>query len=287
MKPLRPSTGTAQSLAGKAALITGGSRGIGRAIVERFQREGARVATVSRSTTSAVSGEVFSLAGDVSSEDDVVNVMHEVERALGRLDVLVNNAAVELEARLEETSVTQWDHVMAVNVRGVFLCTKHALPLLRRAGGGSIINVSSVDGFWAEPGLAAYNASKGAVLALTRAIAIDHGPEGIRCNSICPATWSPTCWSSSSTVSPTRRMPGHGRHRHTRCAGCQRRARWRTLPCGWRLRSRRSRRDRLSCSMEGSQPAARSTCLDPAWRSLAMTQRAAGPAGGECEASVS
>ncbi len=113
--------------------------------------------------------------------------MHEVERALGRLDVLVNNAAVELEARLEETSVTQWDHVMAVNVRGVFLCTKHALPLLRRAGGGSIINVSSVDGFWAEPGLAAYNASKGAVLALTRAIAIDHGPEGIRCNSICPS----------------------------------------------------------------------------------------------------
>lgn len=187
MKPLRPSTGTAQSLAGKAALITGGSRGIGRAIVERFQREGARVATVSRSTTSAVSGEVFSLAGDVSSEDDVVNVMHEVERALGRLDVLVNNAAVELEARLEETSVTQWDHVMVVNVRGVFLCTKHALPLLRRAGGGSIINVSSVDGFWAEPGLAAYNASKGAVLALTRAIAIDHGPEGIRCNSICPS----------------------------------------------------------------------------------------------------
>jgi meso-butanediol dehydrogenase / (S,S)-butanediol dehydrogenase / diacetyl reductase len=184
---LRPSTGTAQSLAGKTALITGGSRGIGRAIAERFQREGARVATVSRSTTSAVSGEVTSLAGDVSSEDDVVGVMHEVERALGRLDVLVNNAAVELEARLEETSVTQWDHVMAVNVRGVFLCTKHALPLLRRAGGGSIINVSSAGGFWAEPGLAAYNASKGAVLALTRAIAIDHGPEGIRCNSICPS----------------------------------------------------------------------------------------------------
>lgn len=187
VKPLKPSTVTAQSLAGKVALITGGSRGIGRAIAERFQREGARVATVSRSTTSVVSGEFLSLAGDVSSEDDVVDVMHEVDRAFGRLDVLVNNAAVELEARLEETSVSQWDYVMAVNVRSVFLCTKHALPLLRRADGGSIVNVSSVDGFWAEPGLAAYNASKGAVLALTRAIAIDHGPEGVRCNSICPS----------------------------------------------------------------------------------------------------
>jgi len=187
VKSLTPPTGTSRSLAAKVALITGGSRGIGRAIAERFQREGARVATVSRSTSPGVSGGVLSLAGDVSSEDDVIDVMHAVERVLGRLDVLVNNAAVELEARLEETSVTQWDHVMAVNVRGVFLCTKHALPLLRRAGGGSIINVSSTDGFWAEPGLAAYNASKGAVLALTRAIAIDHGPEGIRCNSICPS----------------------------------------------------------------------------------------------------
>ena len=185
--PLTPSTDRSLPLAGKVALITGGSRGIGRAIAERFQREGARIATVSRSTTPVVSGEVLRLAGDVSKEHDVVDMMHEVERALGRLDVLVNNAAVELDARVEETSVTQWDHVMAVNVRSVFLCTKHALPLLRRAGGGSIINVSSIDGFWAEPRLAAYTASKGAVLALTKAIAIDHGPEGIRCNSICPS----------------------------------------------------------------------------------------------------
>jgi len=186
VKPLTPSTST-RSLAGKVALITGGSRGIGRAIAERFEREGARVATVSRSSGSVGSGKVLSLAGDVSSEDDVIDVMQEVERALGRLDVLVNNAAVELDARVEETSVTQWDQVMAVNVRSVFLCTKHALPMLRRAGGGSVINVSSINGFWAEPGLAAYNASKGAVLALTRAIAIDHGPEGVRCNSICPS----------------------------------------------------------------------------------------------------
>jgi len=187
MMPLTPSTDRSLPLAGKVALITGGSRGIGRAIAERFQREGARIATVSRSTTPVVSGEVLRLAGDVSKEHDVVDMMHEVERAFGRLDVLVNNAAVELDARVEETSVTQWDHVMAVNVRSVFLCTKHALPLLRRAGGGSIINVSSIDGFWAEPRLAAYTASKGAVLALTKAIAIDHGPEGIRCNSICPS----------------------------------------------------------------------------------------------------
>jgi len=187
VRALTPPAGTSQPLAGKVALVTGGSRGIGQAIARRFQREGARVATVSRSAAPGAAAGVLSLAGDVSSEDDVVGVMREAERAFGRLDVLVNNAAVELEARIDETSVTQWDHVMAVNVRSVFLCTKHALPLLRRAGGGSVINISSVDGFWAEPGLAAYNASKGAVLALTRAIAIDHGPEGVRCNSICPS----------------------------------------------------------------------------------------------------
>lgn len=89
VNPLTPSTGTSRSLAGKVALITGGSRGIGRAIAERFQSEGARVVTVSRSMTSVVSDKVLSLAGDVSSEDDVVDVMHEVERAFGRLDVLV------------------------------------------------------------------------------------------------------------------------------------------------------------------------------------------------------
>ena len=89
VNPSTPSSGTSRSLAGKVALITGGSRGIGRAIAERFQSEGARVATVSRSMTSVVSDKVLSLAGDVSSEDDVVDVMHEVERAFGRLDVLV------------------------------------------------------------------------------------------------------------------------------------------------------------------------------------------------------
>jgi NAD(P)-dependent dehydrogenase (short-subunit alcohol dehydrogenase family) len=174
-------------LAGKVALVTGGSRGIGRAIAERFLAEGARVATLSRSTAS-LSGEGFlALSGDVSEQSDVVAALRRVGVEFGRLDVLVNNAAVEHEATAEDTTVEQWDHVMAVNVRSAFLCFKYALPLLRSAAGGSVINVSSVNGFWAEPGLVAYNTSKGALLSFTRAIAIDHGPEGIRCNAICPS----------------------------------------------------------------------------------------------------
>lgn len=182
-----PQQPASQRLDGKVALITGGSRGIGHAIVERFHREGARVATVSRSGAAIDTDDFLALNGDVCSESDVVEVFRQVQDSFGRLDVLVNNAAIELEASVDETSVEQWDHVMAVNVRSVFLCIKHALPAFRKAGGGAIVNISSVDGFWAEPGLAAYNTSKGAVLALTRAIAIDHGPEGIRCNAVCPS----------------------------------------------------------------------------------------------------
>jgi NAD(P)-dependent dehydrogenase (short-subunit alcohol dehydrogenase family) len=179
--------GVDRRLDGKAALVTGGSRGIGLAIAERLQEEGARVATLSRSTGSLAGGHFLTLSGDVSVESDVVAALQRVDEEFIRLDVLVNNAAVEFEATVEGTTVEQWDRVMAVNVRSAFLCFKYALPLLRRAGGGSVINVASVDGFWAEPGLAAYNTSKGALLAFNRAIAIDHGSEGIRSNAVCPS----------------------------------------------------------------------------------------------------
>ncbi|MBM7369045.1 SDR family NAD(P)-dependent oxidoreductase [Gordonia hydrophobica] len=180
------STNSAGRLAGKIAVVTGGSRGVGEAVVQRFLTEGADVVAVSRSGVSSSDGAV-SVQGDVSSEADVIALMNTVRERFGKLDVLVNNAAVEYEATIEHTSVDDWDRVMAINVRGPFLTAKHALPLMREAGGGSIVNLASVDGFWAEPHLAVYNTSKGAVQAFTRALAIDHGRENIRANAICPS----------------------------------------------------------------------------------------------------
>ncbi|MEM8991447.1 MAG: SDR family oxidoreductase, partial [Pseudomonadota bacterium] len=102
------------------------------------------------------------------------------------LDILVNAAGIEIEKTIEETSLDDWDRIFAINVTGTFLTCRAALPLLRRSAGASVINFGSYDGFIADPGLAAYCATKGAVHALTRAMACDHGPEGIRVNAICP-----------------------------------------------------------------------------------------------------
>ena len=104
----------------------------------------------------------------------------------GRLDILVNNAAVQLEETIEDTSAQQWDELMGVNLKGPFLCSKHAIPAMRKAGGGSIVNLASVNGFWVEPGLGAYCTAKGGVITMTRAIAAEFGRDGIRCNCICP-----------------------------------------------------------------------------------------------------
>ena len=123
---------------------------------------------------------------DVTSEESTVALMARIGRAHGRLDVLVNAAGIEIEKTVEHTSLDEWNRIFAVNVTGTFLTSKHALPLMRRAGGGSIINFGSYDGFIADPNLAAYCATKGAVHALTRAMACDHGPDNIRVNAICP-----------------------------------------------------------------------------------------------------
>ena len=169
----------------KVALVTGASRGIGAAIADRFAREGARVVGVSR-TSFESDPDIDFVQADVSRPGDVERLMDDVVERHGRLDVVVNNAAIEHEGTVVETSPEEWDHVMAVNLRSVFLCAKYGIPYLSRTQ-GTIINVASVDGLWAEPSLAAYCAAKGGVIALTRAIAIDHGRDGVRCMCICPS----------------------------------------------------------------------------------------------------
>ncbi|MBV7395739.1 SDR family oxidoreductase [Mameliella alba] len=181
-------------LEGKIALVTGGRGGIGRAIVARFLREGATVYAADLTPQGSLAehdddGSLF-VAMNVADEAAVTAAMAQVQADHGRLDILVNAAGIEIEKTIEDTSLEEWNRSFAVNVTGTFLTSKHALPLMRAAAAhgssASIINFGSYDGFIADPGLAAYCATKGAVHALTRAMACDHGPEGIRVNAICP-----------------------------------------------------------------------------------------------------
>ncbi len=181
-------------LNGKIALVTGGRGGIGRAIVARFLREGATVYSADLSEAGSLQrhdddGSRF-VQMNVADEAMVQAAMARVQGECGKLDILVNAAGIEIEKTIEETTLEEWNQSFAVNVTGTFLTCKYALPLMRAVASAgtsaSIINFGSYDGFIADPGLAAYCATKGAVHALTRAMACDHGPEGIRVNAICP-----------------------------------------------------------------------------------------------------
>ena len=176
-------------LTGKTAIVTGASRGIGLAIARRFADEGAQVAIASRSAppTEMLEGACHWHAADISDAAQVAALFEHAAAQFGRLDVLVNNAGVQLEKTLAETSEEDWDWLMWINLKGLFLCSRAAIRQMREQGGGGVIlNLGSVSGQIADYGLAAYCASKSGVHGLTRAIAVDHGPEGIRCNAICP-----------------------------------------------------------------------------------------------------
>lgn len=176
----------ANMLEGKTAFVTGGTGGIGQAICQRFSQEGAQVIAADLAPAGALSKGVRYLAYDVTAEDDIKNTFAQLENDWSKLDILVNAAGIEIEESIENTTLEQWNRIFAVNVTGTFLTSKYALPLLRKSGAASLINFGSYDGFIADPQLAAYCATKGAVHALTKAMACDHGPEGIRVNAICP-----------------------------------------------------------------------------------------------------
>ncbi len=183
-------------LDGKVALISGGAKGQGAAETRLFVREGAKVVfgDIQDDDGKKVEAEIRAAGGDatyvhlnVTREADWQAAVNTAVERYGKLDVLVNNAGILLRATIEATTEADWDRIMAVNAKGVFLGTKCALPAMRKAGGGSIVNISSTAGLVGSPGqTAAYTATKGAVRLFTKATAIQHARENIRCNSVHP-----------------------------------------------------------------------------------------------------
>jgi len=183
------------ALNGKAALITGGASGIGRATALLFASEGAAVSVMDldkrggQDVVKAITdsgGRAIFVPGDVSRAKDCQHAVQQTAAEFGGVDVLFNNAGIIRRASVPETSEEEWDYVMAVNVKSVFLLSKYAIPVMAEAGGGVIINVASGWGLVGGRCAASYCASKGAVVQLTRAMALDHGGQNIRVNCVCP-----------------------------------------------------------------------------------------------------
>lgn len=186
-----------QRLHHKTALITGAARGIGRGIALKFAQEGARIGVLDRNEAAcqevvdeitAAGGSAVALGADVTNERDVEHAAAKLRSTFGLINVLVNNAAIMPAGRLHETSVADFDRCVAVNLRGTFLVSRAVIPQMIELRQGSIIHMSSVTGVIGLPGLAVYSATKGALIALARAMSTDYARLGIRVNTVAPGT---------------------------------------------------------------------------------------------------
>lgn len=184
-------------LEGKVAIVTGAGSGIGAAAARLFAAEGAGVGVADLRAEAAeavaaeiteAGGEAIAIAGDVGSDDGARAIVAATFGAWGRLDALYNNAGVDATGDVLDVTEEDWDRCFDVNVKGTWLCSKHAVPVMERGGGGAIVNQGSVAALVGIRRFAAYCAAKGAVVSLTRAMALDLAPQGIRVNCICPGT---------------------------------------------------------------------------------------------------
>jgi NAD(P)-dependent dehydrogenase (short-subunit alcohol dehydrogenase family) len=206
----------ASEFAGKVAVVTGGTKGIGFGAARRLAQGGASVLICGIDQTECDTAadqliaeglQVSAFRADVRNSDEVRQLMDTAASRYGGIDILVNSAGVQRYGDVVDTPEEVWDEVIDINLKGIFLTCKHALPQMRKRSGGSVVNVSSVQAFASQKGVAAYTASKGAINAMTRAMALDHAEENIRFNAVCPASvdtpmlrWAADVFKDDKTV---------------------------------------------------------------------------------------
>jgi NAD(P)-dependent dehydrogenase (short-subunit alcohol dehydrogenase family) len=204
-----------RDLVGKVAIVTGGSKGMGLAMAHRFASGGAKVAICSNEPgsiaealeTAPESSEIKGFVADVAKIADMEMLVSETVTQFGGVDILANCAGIQRYGNVVDTTEAVWDEVFAVNLKGIFLASKFAVPEIEKRGGGSIINIASVQAYASQSNVAAYTATKGAILALTRAMALDHADAGVRVNAICPASvdtpmlrWAADLWKGERSA---------------------------------------------------------------------------------------
>ena len=205
---------------GKVAVVAGGARGIGRAAARKLALEDAAVVICSDQQDQLSKAlaelrereglELSATQADVTSSEDMKGLMDLAAQTYGGVDVLVNSVGIQRYGTVVETEEEVWDEVLDVNLKGIYLASRYAIPKMRERGGGAIVNLSSVQAFASQKGVAAYTASKGGINALTRAMALDHAEENIRVNAVCPASvdtpmlrWSADLFKGEKSVEET------------------------------------------------------------------------------------